>query len=361
MLFRSEAGIVEASLLLLVFLILAWRITIEWLHRAYVKGERILLVGSGRGVESIAREVALRPDLRISVIGAVNEPDGLALSSLFTIATLGCIDDLETLVHEAMPDRLVIALRERRQSLPVQLLLKLRLKGVKIEEASDLYEKITGKIPVESVRPSSLIFSDGFRYSRWRTLYGPFAGMIASSVLLVLLAPLLALVAIAIKLESAGPIIYRQLRVGLNGRTFEILKFRSMTTDAEANSGPVWAKQDDPRITRVGRFLRRTRLDELPQFFNVLSGQMSFVGPRPERPHFVRTLSEDIPLYELRHAVRPGITGWAQVCCDYGASVEEAKEKLEYDLFYIKNFCLSLDLLILFKTIKIVVFGRGAR
>jgi exopolysaccharide biosynthesis polyprenyl glycosylphosphotransferase len=252
-------------------------------------------------------------------------------------------------------------LRERRQQLPLDLLLHHRMRGLVIEDSSTLYQKITGKIPVESIHPSALIFTDGFQQSNFRRAWNRASGLVGATLSLMVAGPLMLLVAIAIKLDSKGPALYRQTRVGKDGMPFSCLKFRSMSVDAETKTGPVWAGENDPRITRVGRIIRTLRFDELPQFINVLKGEMSFVGPRPERPHFVEKLKQDIPFYDLRHSVRPGITGWAQVSLHYGATVEESQEKLEYDLFYIKNNSLSFDLLIMFSTFKIMLFGRGAR
>lgn len=358
---RLGNGIAETSLIVGVLGILVWRVVVEWLNRAYSAGERILLVGSGKAVQDLMREIRLRRDLPLSVIGSVVESGLGDQESLASVPVLGSVDELARVISERKPDRVVIALRERRQQLPINELLRLRTSGVIIEEGASLYEKVTGKIPVESIRPSSLIFSDGFRHSAMMRAYGRICGLVSAAVALVLVGPLMLLVALAIKLDSRGPALYRQERVGKDGKSFDILKFRSMRTDAESMSGPVWAQEKDPRITRVGRLIRKVRLDELPQLLNVLKGEMSFVGPRPERPFFVDLLQQQIPFFELRHAVRPGITGWAQVSAQYGASVDEAKEKLEYDLFYVKNMSLSLDLLILFQTIKIVIFGRGAR
>ena len=358
---RLGAGIVETALLTIVFGILMWRIFVEWLNRAYGAGERILMVGSGNAVQALTRELRGRPDLPITLVGLVEEDAHVTPSALSGLAPMGSLRDLARIIEESKPDRLIIALKERRQQLPIDLLLRLRMKGLVIEEASSLYQKITGKIPVDSIHPSSLIFTDGFRQSTLQKIYGRSLGLIAGAISFLLVGPLMALVALAIKLDSKGPVLYRQTRVGLNGDLFEVMKFRSMRADAESQSGPVWAQDVDPRITRIGRILRKLRLDELPQFINVLYGEMSFVGPRPERPFFVDLLKDKIPFYDLRHAVRPGITGWAQVSCDYGATVEDAQQKLEYDLFYIKNFSLSFDSLILFQTIKIVLFGRGAR
>jgi exopolysaccharide biosynthesis polyprenyl glycosylphosphotransferase len=241
------------------------------------------------------------------------------------------------------------------------MLLRKRTEGLRIEEASTLYQKVTGKIPVESISPSALIFSDGFAQSSFRAIYSRLLSILGASVGLILFGPLMLLVSLAIKLDSKGPVLYGQMRVGKHGQPFEILKFRTMFVDAETKSGPVWAQEQDPRITRVGRVIRKLRIDELPQFLNLLYGHMKFVGPRPERPHFVAQLAEQIPYYDLRHTVRPGLTGWAQVRFAYAATVGDAKEKLEYDLFYIKNASIWLDLLILFRTVKIVLFGTGAR
>jgi sugar transferase (PEP-CTERM system associated) len=237
----------------------------------------------------------------------------------------------------------------------------MRLDGVAFDHLPSLYEKYTGKIAVENLRPSWLIFSDGFRKSHLLTVSKRALDIAASLTGLILGAPIMALVALAVKLTSAGPVLYHQTRVGLNGHHFTVHKFRTMRVDAEAATGPVWAsKTGDPRVTVIGHLLRRTRLDEMPQLWNVLIGEMSFVGPRPERPEFVGELSRQIPYYRQRHFVRPGITGWAQVRYTYGASVEDALQKLQYDLYYIKNFSISLDLFIILQTIKTVLLRSGA-
>ncbi len=356
---RMGEKVVEISILATVFTILLWRFLVEWLNRAYGGGERILLVGSAAAVGDLAREIKNRPDLPIELLGTVSELEGQ--TAIEGLKDLGTLSHLESIITETAPDRLIVALKERRQQLPINMLLKKRMQGLLIEEASTLYQKITGKIPVESIHPSSLIFSEGFLQSPFRRAYARIFGFLGGVLALILCGPLMLLVAIAIKLDSKGPVLYRQIRTGKNGKPFEILKFRSMRIDAETLSGPVWAAEKDPRITRVGRIIRKVRFDELPQFLNVLYGQMGFVGPRPERPHFVEQLIEQIPFYDLRHSVRPGITGWAQVSLHYGATVEDSKEKLEYDLFYIKNVSPSLDFMILFQTVKIVLFGKGAR
>jgi sugar transferase (PEP-CTERM system associated) len=329
--------------------------------RSYGASERILLVGSSDAVRNLAREIRFRRDLPIELIGMVAENESNLAPSMMGLPHLGMLSQLESIITETAPDRVIVGLEERRQALPVNMLLKKRMQGLRIEEANTLYQKITGKIPVESINPSSLIFSDGFAQSLFRTAYSRLLSILGATVGLILFGPLMVLVSIAIKLDSTGPVLYGQTRVGKDGHLFEILKFRTMFAEAESSSGPVWAQEWDPRITRVGRFLRRLRIDELPQFLNLLHGDMKFVGPRPERPHFVAQLEQQIPFYELRHTVRPGLTGWAQVRFAYAATLGDAKEKLEYDLFYIKNASFWLDLMILFRTVKIVLFRTGAR
>jgi exopolysaccharide biosynthesis polyprenyl glycosylphosphotransferase len=237
----------------------------------------------------------------------------------------------------------------------------LKNRGVQVQDGNDVYESITGKVPIESIRLSWLLFSPGSHSSGIFLVYKRFASVVISIIGLLLSLPLLPFVVMAIKLSSPGRVLYSQNRVGRDDRIFRCYKFRTMRSDAEADTGPTWAEDDDPRITPVGRFLRRTRIDEIPQLLNVLKGDMSLVGPRPERPEFVAALNEKIPYYHLRHSVRPGITGWAQILYKYGSSVEDAKEKLRYDLYYIKNRSVGLDLLIFLNTIKIVLVGRGAR
>jgi sugar transferase (PEP-CTERM system associated) len=240
-------------------------------------------------------------------------------------------------------------------------LLEMKIEGVSFAHLASVYEEYTGKIAVENLRPSWFIFSDGFRQSAWLGMVKRVSDLVLAALALVLAVPVMALVALAVRLTSKGPVLYHQSRVGRHGRVFTVHKFRSMDHDAEADTGAVWSKGEaDPRITAVGHVLRRTRLDELPQLWNILKGDMSFVGPRPERPEFVSQLAREIPYYGQRHVVRPGLTGWAQVRYTYGASVEDALMKLQYDLFYIKNLSLALDVFILFSTMKTVLLRRGA-
>ena len=275
-------------------------------------------------------------------------------------SVIGHIGELAEIVKRERVERVVVAMREGRGKMPVVDLLDLKMKGISIEEATTLYEKITGRIAVENLRPSWLIFSDGFKKSKVSHFYKRLFAIILSIIGLILFFPVMIILTILVKFDSKGPVLFRQDRVGENGRIFQLLKFRSMFEDAETNTGPIWAKENDTRITRVGRFIRKVRLDELPQFINVLRGDMSFVGPRPERAHFVQQLSEKIPFYNLRHTVKPGITGWAQINCQYGGSLDGTLEKLQYDLYYIKHLSIPLDFMIIFQTIKIVLQGRGA-
>jgi sugar transferase (PEP-CTERM system associated) len=268
---------------------------------------------------------------------------------------------LVELTNEQGVRRVIVAMADRRGTLPVEELLALRLAGVKVEDATSWLEKITGRIEVDQLYPSWLIFTDGFRFSNFHRVVRRIMNFTAALIGAVATIPLLPLIVMAILMDSPGPVLYRQKRVGRGGKIFYCYKFRTMRPDAEADTGATWATDNDPRITRVGRFLRMSRLDEIPQLWCVLKGDMHFVGPRPERPEFVEWLSREIPYYGVRHLVRPGITGWAQVQYKYGNTREDAREKLQYDLFYIKNASVGLDLLIVFETVKIVVLGRGAK
>jgi sugar transferase (PEP-CTERM system associated) len=256
----------------------------------------------------------------------------------------------------------VVALENRRGKLPVTDLLRCRVAGVRVEEAHSYYENLTGKILLRNLRPSWLVFSPGFNKPRLLRSSKSMVELLVASALLVLTAPLIGLLGLLIRMDSRGPVLYGQERVGEKGRLFRLFKLRTMRIDAEAKSGPVWAKDGfDPRVTRVGYWLRKCRLDELPQLLNIVRGEMSFIGPRPERPHFVKQLEKVIPYYSERHAVRPGITGWAQTKFRYGATIEDTEQKLQFDLYYIKHMSLALDFVIAVDTIKVVLFGKGAR
>ena len=272
------------------------------------------------------------------------------------------MDELERIVIEKKIDRIVVALAQRRGNFPTEVLLRMSLENnVTIEECASFFERVTGQVHLDMLRPSWLIFSGRTRDSRLKIVFREIINRVLALVGLVLSFPIAVVTAIAIKLESKGGVFYRQERVGRDGTTFELIKFRSMRFDAEADGQPVWATSDDDRTTYVGRFIRKVRIDEIPQFWNIIKGEMSFIGPRPERPHFVSELAKKVPFYEHRHLVAPGLTGWAQIKYAYGASFEDARQKLQYDLYYIKNQSLGLDAIIVFETIKTVLFGKGGR
>ena len=354
-------GVFLAGLLLMLGVIVWWRLIVLWLLGHPKLAERVLILGAGKTAVDVARETLQRPESGYSVVGFVADDPRLIGRSLINPSVVGVVSDLEEVVRRHHPDRIVVAMGNRRGRLPLDLLLKLKLQGdAAVEECAAFYERLTRKVSTEMMRPSWLIFSKGSRrlgmYRRVRRL----TDVVFASVGLLLSLPMMALVAVAIKLDSRGPVYYTQERVGLHDRVFRIIKFRSMTVDAERD-GPVWAGESDPRVTRVGRIIRKLRIDELPQFINVLRGEMSFIGPRPERPVFVEYLAKEIPYYGQRHLLKPGLTGWAQVRRGYGASLEDALEKLQYDLYYLKNQSPLLDAIILVETVRIVLFGRGAR
>jgi sugar transferase (PEP-CTERM system associated) len=340
--------------------VVGWRLLFDLMARNVGPRERLLLVGTNQAAVTLARELYERPELAVKFVGFI-DPDPARLGeSVLNPGIVGAVEDIPRVVAEQKVDRVVLSLADARGKLPMDRLLEMKLAGVTFDHLASVYEEYTGKIAVENLRPSWLIFSEGFRKSRAKRAFKRAFDLGFAAVLAVVLVPVMAIVALLVKLTSAGPAIYSQQRVGEHNHVFTIYKFRSMRQDAEKFTGAVWAQKDDPRITWFGRIMRRTRLDELPQLWNVVNGDMSFVGPRPERPEFVARLTEEIPFYGLRHTVKPGLTGWAQVKYTYGASVEDALEKLQYDLFYIKHLSLSLDLYVIFETIKTVVLRRGA-
>jgi sugar transferase (PEP-CTERM system associated) len=349
------------ALPLALTLMVGWRVTIHWFLGHPGWGERILIVGSGDSAVEIAREVLSRPDAGYRIVGFVGTDSELVGKSLINPRVIGLTDQLGDVVKRENVDRIVVAMGERRGQFPTDKLLQLSLAGhVSIEEGAAFYERVTGRVSLSMIRPSWLIFTGPGRKAKTAALSRSIVHRLAGLVGAILSLPIVIVTAILIKLDSRGPVFYRQDRVGKNGRTFVLAKFRSMRVDAEAD-GPVWASKGDDRTTRVGRVIRKIRVDEIPQFWNILKGEMSFVGPRPERPHFVSQLAEEIPYYEQRHLIAPGLTGWAQIKYPYGASIEDARQKLQYDLFYIKNHSLVFDAIIVFETIKIILFGRGAQ
>jgi sugar transferase (PEP-CTERM system associated) len=354
-------GVSLISLPLALLLMVSWRLAIHWILGHPEIGERILIVGSGPFAIEIARETLGRPDAGYRVVGFVDNDPALVGKSLINPKVIGLTSELGALVQSEHIDRIVVAIGDRRGHFPTQELLRLSLSGdVSIEESASFYERLTGRVLLDLIRPSWLIFSSRGRRARLNELIS--AAMHRTVALLgaVLSLPIAILTAILIKIESRGPIFYRQERVGKNGRLFTLMKFRSMRADAEKD-GPVWAKTEDERMTRVGRIIRIIRVDEIPQFWNILRGDMNFVGPRPERPHFISQLAQEIPFYEQRHLIAPGLTGWAQIKYPYGASIDDARKKLEYDLYYIKNQSIALDATIMFETIKTILLGRGGR
>ena len=358
MLGRSIALI---ALPLALLLMVAWRVSIHWVLGHPGWGERILIVGSGDSAVEVAREVLSRPDAGYRVVGFVGTDAELLGKSLINPRVIGLTEDLERIVARENIDRIVVAMGERRGQFPTDRLLQLSLTGqVSIEEGAAFYERVSGRVSLAMMRPSWLIFTGPGRQKRFAALARTATHRFAALVGALLSLPIIIVTAILIKLESRGPVFYKQERVGKNGRIFVLTKFRSMRVDAE-KEGPVWASKGDDRTTRVGRIIRKIRVDEIPQFWNILRGEMGFVGPRPERPHFVAQLAEEIPYYEQRHMIAPGLTGWAQIKYPYGASIEDARQKLQYDLFYIKNHGLVFDAIILFETVKIILFGRGAQ
>ncbi len=351
--------VMAAATALVFALVLGWRVTSAWSGEAAEPLERLLLVGTGPSMITLARELLTRRDLRVKIVGFV-DPDPANLGRpVVNPSVIGTLDDIPELVERHRVNRVVVSLPEARGRLPIERLIETRLKGVRFNDLASAYEKYTGKIAIENLRPSWLIFSDGFRRSRSLEIAKRCLDIVAASIGLVLSAPLMALVVAGIKLSSPGPALFHQVRVGLNGHPFVLHKFRSMRVNAEAETGPVWSREGDNRVYPFGRFLRRTRLDELPQLWNVLRGELSLVGPRPERPEFVAELTRQIPFYGQRHSIKPGVTGWAQVCGPYASSVEDAMEKLQWDLFYVKNVSIALDLLIMLKTVKTVLLRRG--
>jgi sugar transferase (PEP-CTERM system associated) len=334
----------------------------HWFFYKWRFGERVIVLGSSVEALQLARMIADSPMAGFEVLGIVTEPGQPAPESRpDDPPVIGTLDSLRDLCREEGINRVVVALRERRGKVPVDRLLACRMDGVQIEEREAMYERLTGKLAVESMRPSYLIYGRGFARDPLTMVLKRVLDILASLVGLVLSLPICLLAAAAIKLTSKGPVFFSQERTGQDGEPFRLIKFRTMRADAERESGPVWAQQNDTRVTPVGRFLRLSRIDEIPQFLNILRGQMSFVGPRPERPHFVAQLTQAIPFYPLRHTVKPGLTGWAQVRHPYSASIEDAQEKLRYDLYYIKNTSLVFDLSIILRTVNVILRGRGAR
>jgi sugar transferase (PEP-CTERM system associated) len=325
-----------------------------------VGGERVLLVGGSPLLVDIAQHIAGHPETGLVVAGYVDESreQGTVLPGG---KVLGVISSLMEIVAATKPSRIVVGMFERRNRMPMNDLLELRFAGYIIEEAANVYERLCGRVCLTEIRTSQLIYSGELGPRGTSLVFQNLMNTGVAAIGAVVSLPIMALTALAVKLTSPGPVLYRQVRVGLNGAPFTVYKFRSMRADAEAATGAVWASKDDPRVTPVGKIIRKIRFDELPQIYNVLRGEMSMVGPRPERPEFVKALSEKIPYYRQRHCIRPGITGWAQINYKYGDTLEDTVTKLEYDLYYIKNMTMSLDVYIIFHTVKAMLLSRGAQ
>ncbi len=349
------------TITIIAVFLLVWRVVFDFYLTHLAPRENILIMGAGPEARMVAREIQRRRKLGFHLVGFTGSSGGEGDGLEEFAGILGIHSQVADIVKARKIRKLVVATTERRREYPIDELLRVRVGGCQIVEWPAFFERLSGRVPIDNLAPSYFIFHEGFGKSTILLLSRRFVSLIVSATLLVLLIPLLLVVAAAIKIDSAGPVLYVQDRVGQHGRVFRIFKFRSMRQDAENGSGPRWAAKEDPRTTRVGRAIRLSRIDEIPQLFNVLRGDINLVGPRPERPEFVRKLEETIPYYSIRHTVKPGLTGWAQVMFTYCGTIAESKEKLQYDLFYIKNMSLKLDLLILFQTVKIVLIGRGAR
>jgi len=353
-------GFFIITIILLVPVLFIWRMYYQKIPFLRKDNENILIIGTGDLSIEIGKKIIDKGNSGYKVVGYIDEDRGRVGQRLFNPSIIGSFDDIIPIVQNKKIDKIIIAMAEMRGKFPVDPLLRLRLDGIEVEEGISFYEKISGKIHVSHLKPGWLIFSEGFQ--RRRIAIGKrLIDIILSAVGLVLAAPIMLITALLIKLDSPGPVLFRQERVGEGAKVFVLLKFRSMRADAESKTGPIWASENDQRVTSVGRFIRKVRIDELPQMINVLKGDMSFVGPRPERPQFIDMLEKEIPFYSLRHSVKPGITGWAQVRYEYGASVEDAMEKLQYDIYYIKNMSLLFDLSIVLETTKTVLLGEGSR
>ena len=364
----DETGQTWRLILLLGLAFLAvwgFRHAFHWFFYKWRFGERVLVLGANAEAQELGRMIASNPLAGFELMGLVHETDAVVPPPDPAVPShqrvVGSLRDLRALCDKEGIARVVVSRRERRGKVPLEQLLECRMAGITVEERETMYERLTGKLAVESMRPSYLIFGSGFARDPVTLALKRVLDIVASFAILLLSSPLCLCAALLIKLTSRGPMFFTQERVGQDGTVFRLLKFRTMRQDAEKESGPVWATKNDTRVTMIGKLLRLTRIDEIPQCLNILAGQMSFVGPRPERPHFVEQLTRQLPFYMLRHTVKPGLTGWAQVSHPYGASIADATEKLRYDLYYIKNVSLIFDLNIILRTIGVILLGKGAR
>ena len=351
-------GLLAICLCLFIILQFCSRYLIHRFSYSAQFANRILIVGTGELAERIAGIIPSDDNVH-SFTRFVSCSDKEPIIDQDLI--VGKIEEIDHIIHDYRPQKLIIALSERRGKLPLREFMHSKLRGVEIIEAATYFEQEKGCLLVENMQPSSFVYTQGFRMTPFMRSYKRIYDIIFSTVGLLLASPIFPILAVIIKRDSPGPVFYKQLRVGENEVEYFVYKFRTMGQDAETKTGAVWAQKDDPRVTKVGQFLRKTRIDEIPQLYNVLKGDMSFIGPRPERMAFVERLKETIPYYSIRHFVKPGVTGWAQVCYPYGASDEDALEKMRYDLYYIKNYSVLLDFRIIMDTIRVVLTGFGGR
>jgi len=350
------------SIIFLVLFLVSWRVLYNIIIKKRLLSEKAILVGDGELARELINETKHQSDFSYDIRAIVGHKNGENPQNQFeNIPVRYGFDDLCTFTTSAGISSIIVALDEKRGIMPYNELLNCKVRGLSIIDGESFYERITGKLLAEKINPSWLVFSDGFKKSRITKSLKRLFDLITATIMLIFLSPLMLFVAICIKLESSGPVVFSQERVGEFGDIFVLHKFRSMKADAEKDSGPVWASEDDPRTTRVGKIIRKLRIDELPQLWNVFKGEMSYVGPRPERAFFVEQLKEKVPYYNERFSVKPGVTGWAQVKYPYGANEKDALEKLKYELYYIKNMSLVMDMAVIFHTVKIVLLGRGSR
>lgn len=350
------------SIVFLLLFLVSWRFLYALIIRKRLFAEKAILLGSGELAKEIMQEIKNKRDIGYDIRCVVAHEDREKSPIPFDgIPVRYGFDETCDLAEAEHASSIIVALDQKRGIMPYNQLLNCKTRGISIIDGESFYERVTGKLIVDKISPSWLIFSDGFVKSTASKITKRFVGLIMSSILLLIFSPVMLLIAIAIKLDSRGPVLFSQERVGENEEIFTLYKFRSMKANAEDETGPVWATDDDPRCTRVGKIIRRLRVDELPQLWNVFRGNISFVGPRPERPFFVKKLRKIVPYYKERFTVKPGITGWAQIKYGYGASVDDALEKLKFDLYYIKNMSIFIDLIVIFHTLKIVLLGRGSR
>ncbi|MBW2184385.1 MAG: TIGR03013 family PEP-CTERM/XrtA system glycosyltransferase [Deltaproteobacteria bacterium] len=352
--------VLTTILVFALLFLLPWRFLYSWFINLSNYKKKVLILGSGKLARDIAREIIKERELSLNVVGFISNDPTLQGISIVNPKVIGTTRTLSKIVDNGNIDKIIVAMEERRGNIPLDDLLRYKSYGIKIEDGVNFYEKATNKLLVEYINPSNLIFCDGFKLSYITMLFKRTYDIVLSSIGLIIASPLFLITSLLIKLESKGPIFFKQERVGRNRKSFYIYKFRSMQNDAEKKTGPIMSFKGDCRVTKLGKIIRKTRLDEIPQLWNVLNGSMSFVGPRPERPMFVEKFKKNIPFYTQRFSLRPGLTGWAQIRSPYASNFEQSLDKLSYELYYLKNFSLLFDLTIILRTIKVVLFARGS-